>query len=769
MDPYSESTDITAGNQSFALLEQQQGNIDEARALLEEGTRRDSTNVFLWSACGVFESRQGRFEHAANMFQQATVLGPTHCQTWQAYGVLLEKMGKKDEAAEKFDRALEIEPRSVPSLQAYGLMEARRGNYDKARALFQRGVDTDASHAPIFHAWARMEEELGNFDRARELFNFGVARAPDSVALLKAWALMELQLGHIDSSNQWYVSKKMGFRKMSKVSERLEMLRLLIEQRSENDLRLVMKWILQQRNQQLEKQVSKILSVGAALPADWEEGCHFAFGNRTDFKVGETVVVRTPGALSSNSSKDRAASGDKRVGTGGLNFGRVVDPSALHGLVSSAASSAREEQLRKEKLLIEGLASKGVEDTVLVHIDTMKMDGPRLAPSRGHRQQQQALGETPISMQDAADGGVSDLRDSMVTVQLVASEVGELLLSRADLIEMLRAQRGDGEDSERFNLHAQREGDRLRLQMLMDRYGEDYNLLNLPAWVREAQDEDEEEQEVGESPEGGAGQVSVEGESGSAVLEKWVQRRSDDDVTAFRKWFNDMYQRDPGVGMKMLDWKMPSIWDLPTNAPAPPVPTEWTRIKQPQERPSDSNSWDYQEDAGQGRLQGAESLLRRLLEKRTGVDGEIIRMAEFVLTMGLVSLGVIYGPPFVALWVQRGPERDTMGMSRPALPADVGGVDAYLIQSDFGLGVDSSEGTGPWPAGKNEAVGSLTPELRGRIKVLMREGKTDQEVLQVLREDTAPLQGVAVSPGDLAKMREVVVKEKKSTDVSSTW
>ena len=110
-----------------------------------------------------------------------------------------------------------------------------------------------------------------------------------------------------------------------------------------------------------------------------------------------------------------------------------------------------------------------------------------------------------------------------------------------------------------------------------------------------------------------------------------------------------------------------------------------------------------------------------------------------------------------------------MGMSRPALPADVGGVDAYLIQSDFGLGVDSSEGTGPWPAGKNEAVGSLTPELRGRIKVLMRQGKTDQEVLQVLQEDTAPLQGVAVSPGDLAKMREVVVKEKKSTDVSSTW
>ena len=35
---------------------------------------------------------------------------------------------------------------------------------------------------------------------------------------------------------------------------------------------------------------------------------------------------------------------------------------------------------------------------------------------------------------------------------------------------------------------------------------------------------------------------------------QWMQRRSDDDVTAFREWFNEMYQRDPSVGMKMLDW-----------------------------------------------------------------------------------------------------------------------------------------------------------------------------------------------------------------------
>ncbi len=40
---------------------------------------------------------------------------------------------------------------------------------------------------------------------------------------------------------------------------RLEMLRLLMEQRSEDDLKLVMQWIEQQRNQQLRDEVDKML------------------------------------------------------------------------------------------------------------------------------------------------------------------------------------------------------------------------------------------------------------------------------------------------------------------------------------------------------------------------------------------------------------------------------------------------------------------------------------------------------------------------------
>ena len=645
--------------QSFALLEQQAGNIDGARALLEEGTRKDPTNVFLWSACGIFESRQGRLHEAANMFQQASMLGPNHCQTWQAYGVLLEKMGRQDEAAEKFQRALEIDPSSVPTVQAYGLMEARRGRYDKARALFERGVAIDGSHAPIFHAWARMEEEAGDYEKARQLFNSGVASAPDSVALLKAWAMMELRLGHIDASNQWYVSPKMGSRKLSKVSERLEMLRLLMEQRSEDDLKLVMQWIEQQHNQQLQTEVSQMLSVGAPVPDEWEDGHHYTFGAGRKFMTGDLVIVHTPGALASrdNSAKHGHAA------SGRLSFGRVIARPAIED---------------KAKDNHDGDSDRRCGSSVFVHFGTLKIDGPRLPsprqPTSEGRQQRKASGTNLSKLKVIRRGEVGTrLSESMVTALFSEEEVGKVILTRLQMIEMHRTKKGQEDGANGFNLHAQRQGDRLRLQILMERYGEEYNMINLPAWVREPDLHDNDAEPDSQAHGGGV-----------ALLEQWVQRRSDDDVTAFRKWFNDMYERDPSVAMKMLDWKMPSIWDLPDeNGLAPPrVPTEWTRLKQPSRSLPHHGSDDDDAMLGEGKLIGAESLFRRLLQERTGVNSELIQVAEFCLTLAILSVSLVYGPSFTSQWVQRSPQVEQASeLSQPSLPLGLGGVDAYLLQT----------------------------------------------------------------------------------------
>lgn len=123
---------------------------------------------------------------------------------------------------------------------------------------------------------------------------------------------------------------------------------------------------------------------------------------------------------------------------------------------------------------------------------------------------------------------------------------------------------------------------------------------------------------------------------------------------------------------------------------------------------------------------------RAELQQRTGVNGETIKLAEFCLTMSVVSACLIFGPSFVAQWVQRGPELDpSVSRSQTLLPSGIGGVDAYLIQT----GVYSSArrraclargaGGGPlawcwwWVAGVVLVVGrrvsmSLSLSLAGR-------------------------------------------------------
>ncbi len=58
--------------QAYALLEQDVGNHDRARELLERGTRKDPGNVYLWSARGVFETRMGNLTAACDMFEQVS-------------------------------------------------------------------------------------------------------------------------------------------------------------------------------------------------------------------------------------------------------------------------------------------------------------------------------------------------------------------------------------------------------------------------------------------------------------------------------------------------------------------------------------------------------------------------------------------------------------------------------------------------------------------------------------------------------------------------
>lgn len=252
--------------QCLALLEERHGDTAAARDAFQEGVIADESNPFLWSAWGVLEFRHQNYEKAAGLFERAMGLDPSHAHTCQSYALTAEKLGQLDKSERLFRHALKTNPRSVPTYQAFALFESRRGNLDIAREYFQKGVEMDSTHAPLWHAWAVMEQQENCFDTARELFQRGVRAAPKNKPLLRAWARMELQLGHIDKSSNWRVPSEFSKsgklmprqrrgkrapseRQMSTVAENLMMLRLMIERKSDDDLKAVMTWLDHKANE----------------------------------------------------------------------------------------------------------------------------------------------------------------------------------------------------------------------------------------------------------------------------------------------------------------------------------------------------------------------------------------------------------------------------------------------------------------------------------------------------------------------------------------
>ena len=62
--------------QAWALLEEEEGAVEEARALLRRASRVDASHLYVWQAWGCLEYRQGQYDTARELFQQGIWSAP---------------------------------------------------------------------------------------------------------------------------------------------------------------------------------------------------------------------------------------------------------------------------------------------------------------------------------------------------------------------------------------------------------------------------------------------------------------------------------------------------------------------------------------------------------------------------------------------------------------------------------------------------------------------------------------------------------------------
>lgn len=244
------------------------------------------------------------------------------------------------------------------------------------------------------------------------------------------------------------------------VGEKLEMLKLLVEQRSEDDLKLVMTWLESQvgrRDGEVWKQM-----VGSEVPSEWRRGEELL--SAAAFSMGEVVAF-------------------ERAGTGTV-FAKIVEKRASRD------------------------GSGGIEYVV------------------------------QLDKNNRLKGG------SRTMVKMFANESSLLRIAGPSLASMSVAGVDNGREEQGKAKGQGRDGkieqeQKKQLDELLQRYGEQFEIQTFVDNGAFASDKDSVEARSGDSNE-----VELS-EARRRQVRQWVGRRSDEDVEAFRDWFNDMYARHP--------------------------------------------------------------------------------------------------------------------------------------------------------------------------------------------------------------------------------
>ena len=215
---------------ALALLEEAQGNIDEAKRLFELALAIDMQHGAAYNAYGMMEARLGNIEAARRVYERGINNSPS-ASVWHGYGQLELKHGNNlDRACELFRigtqraagdtsfvwhswgmlelsrkqvgaardvfaAALKRYPRNSRLLVGAALSAAEsRVNENEARAFFKRAVAADPTHAHAWQAWAVFELRFERFDAAEALFQRGLRLCPTHGALWQAWGVLQSEL-----------------------------------------------------------------------------------------------------------------------------------------------------------------------------------------------------------------------------------------------------------------------------------------------------------------------------------------------------------------------------------------------------------------------------------------------------------------------------------------------------------------------------------------------------------------------------------------------
>lgn len=153
----------------LARMYSEQGNLDQARATLQQGLRQLPHNPWLWHGLGTLETTHGRPDSGIRFFQRAIKEDPTFAHSYHAWGIHEHSRGQIARAMKILKKGVEYCPTNHRLHHALGDLYRGAKMLTDADRSYRRALreGPPVSHGFAFSALACVSYELGDIDEAR--------------------------------------------------------------------------------------------------------------------------------------------------------------------------------------------------------------------------------------------------------------------------------------------------------------------------------------------------------------------------------------------------------------------------------------------------------------------------------------------------------------------------------------------------------------------------------------------------------------------------
>ena len=178
----------------LGFLKGQQGQFDEAIALLGKAVKRSSGDITILAHYGHAQLAAQQFEAALATYDRILGAQPGHFEALYNRGVILSQLQRFEESLAALDQALALQPRVVTTLYNRAVVLVALERYAEALECYDRVLAEDPGYMPAMANRANVVLNLCDFARAARISPASVASTGPVLTLMGYSDDKQLQL-----------------------------------------------------------------------------------------------------------------------------------------------------------------------------------------------------------------------------------------------------------------------------------------------------------------------------------------------------------------------------------------------------------------------------------------------------------------------------------------------------------------------------------------------------------------------------------------------